>query len=217
MLELYRAIIPENHIINDNHGQHYRVHMGNLQWLTDQWHMTRSGYYTKWVGRGQNRHEETIPYLSPFEFYMPQMNKVHKYLGIKIDEKSFGEFTQEGRELYAEECGGVLVNLECQVFRPTNRVFDAQNYAKTFKAPLDLLVHHGYLPDDSWKYVNRISYCGGGWEAWKRYVNTFDAEMPKELTSNLWREQLSKAGINVSGGKDDFNHILIRILVESLR
>lgn len=37
MIELYRAIIPENFLINDNHSQHYRVHQKKLELLTQQY------------------------------------------------------------------------------------------------------------------------------------------------------------------------------------
>lgn len=53
-MELYRTIVPGNHIINDNHGQHYHTHMGNLEFLTDQFDEIVSGNRKYMVGRGLN-------------------------------------------------------------------------------------------------------------------------------------------------------------------
>ena len=134
MIELYRAIIPANHIINDNHGQHYKIHMGNLEWLTRQF------------DRIKNNELE-----APGNFQIPKQELVNNYLNNSI------------------------FSIRCEVWRPLNRRFDPQNYAKTFKAPIDLLVSNDYLPDDNWKFVNGITYVGGGYDVWEqravRYEN----------------------------------------------
>lgn len=163
MLELYRAIIPVNHIINDNHGQHYRIHMGNLEWLTSQFN------------RILNDELDT-----PGLFKIPLKDYVNDYLDNSI------------------------FSLRCEVWRPTNRRFDPQNYAKTFKAPIDLLVSNEYLPDDSWKFVNGITYVGGGFEVWKDRAFRYENDgLPDDLTIDWWNNY-----------SDNYGDILIRILVE---
>ena len=92
MIELYRAIIPRNHIINDNHDQHYRIHQGNLDWLTRQF---------KRIKNNEALDNENV------NFFIPSKNI------IKIN---------------------YPISIICEVWRPVNRRFDPQNYAKTFKA-----------------------------------------------------------------------------------
>ena len=167
-IELYRALIPENKIINDNSGQHYRIKMGKLTWLTNQFNRIRD--------------DEAIkdPYNENINFKMPEL----EYIKNKIANKEF--------------------SLRCEIWRCTNRRFDPQNYATTFKAPIDLLVSNGYIPDDSWKYVNGITYVGGGSVVWNRAIRYKDDNLPKEINADYWSKNIS----------NDFNDILIRILIE---
>lgn len=163
MIELYRAMIPANHIINDNHNQHYKIHMGNLDWLTKQFNRIRNDEL-----------------CAPGDFKIPEKNLVNNYLNNNI------------------------FSIRCEVWRPLNRRFDPQNYAKTFKAPIDLLVSNGYLPDDNWKFVNGITYAGGGYDAWKQRAVRYENDgLPKNLDIEWWKQYSA-----------DFNDILIRILIE---
>lgn len=163
MIELYRAIIPASKIINDNHGQHYRVHMGNLNWLTNQFN------------RIKNNEVETIG-----SFVMPSVESIKSKTENKI------------------------ISIRCEVWRCRNTLFDPQNYAKTFKAPIDLLVHNGYFEDDNWKFVNGITYVGGGASAWQQRAIRFKNDgLPNEITPDWWKQY-----------SDDYNDIMIRILID---
>ena len=165
MIELYRAIIPASKVINDNAGQHYRTHMGKLDWLTNQfnWFM-----------------KDEVENVGGFK--LPSLEEVKEY----TKDKKF-------------------ISIRCEVWRCRNIRFDPQNYAKTFKAPIDLLVSNGYIQDDNWKFINGITYCGGGPEVWNcrpfRYEND---GLPEEFTPDWWTE-------NCSG---DYNDILIRIIIQ---
>lgn len=164
MIELYRCVIPASKVINDNAGQHYRTHMGKLEWLTNQFNLFFKGGH-----------------VGPGNFRMPNIDDVIKYLNKK-------EF----------------ISIRCEVWRCRNIRFDPQNYAKTFKAPIDLLVSNGYIQDDNWKFVDGITYCGGGPDVWpKRHFKYNDDGLPDNLTPDWWLE-------NCSG---DYNDILIRIIV----
>lgn len=181
MLELYRAIIPENHIINDNHGQHYRIMMGNLNWLTEQFEWIKNGFYEKTVGRGRGVHKEIINYNTPGNFKIPDIQEVKNFINNNI------------------------ISIRCEVWKPTNRRFDPQNYAKTFKAPIDLLVSNGYIIDDNWKYINGITYVGGGPEVWgdraERFVNDNLPDSGSDFI-NWWKQY-----------SENYNDILIRIII----
>lgn len=162
MIELYRAMIPANHIINDNHGQHYRIHQGNLTWIKNQFN------------RIFEKLEET-----PGNFKMPNIEDVLPHLGETI-------------------------SIRCEVLRCTNTLFDPHNYAKTFKTPIDLLVKNGYIKDDNWKYINGITYSGGGGNVWKsRAVRLENDGLPDEITPDWWQQYT-----------DNYGDILIRVLIE---
>lgn len=164
MIELYRALIPANKVINDNHGQHYRIHQGILQWLTNQF----NDFY--------KNESESIG-----NFKIPNIEEVKKITKNK-------EF----------------ISIRCEVWRCRNIRFDPQNYAKTFKAPIDLLVSNGYIQDDNWKFVDGITYCGGGPEVWnKRHFRYDNDGLPDDLTPDWWLENCS----------EDYNDILIRIII----
>lgn len=149
-LLLYSAIIPEGFIINDNHGQHYRIHQRNIEWLAWQFESIHNGYYTQMAGRGTNRHEVK--------------NEVVGALGFKMN------FNPEDVRNFMKSKNRPTISIRCEVWKIGNRRFDPQNYAKTFKAPLDMLVKHNYIADDSWKFVDSISYAGGGPEVFSRCV-----------------------------------------------
>lgn len=172
MIELYRCIVPTSKVINDNAGQHYRTHMGKLEWLTHQ--------FNTFFMNGEK---------GPGNFSMPSVEEITN----KLKEKSVNEKIQDR-----------MINIRCEVWRCKNTTFDPQNYAKTFKAPIDLLVHNGYFEDDSWKYVNGITYCGGGRDVWShRPIRYSNDGLPEELTPDWWKEYSS-----------DYNDIMIRILIE---
>lgn len=99
---------------------------------------------------------------------------------------------------------GDTVHIICEVWRCVNTLFDPQNYAKTFKAPLDLLVKNAYFKDDNWKVVRGVTYMGGGRTAWGR-ANRDSVEdgLPEDLSPDWWKDY-----------SDCNNDILIRILVE---
>lgn len=179
-MELYRAIVPANRIINDNHGQHYRIHMGNIEWLTRQFNEILEGERITTTGRGRGTQIVAEPYYGPGKFLIPNVKEVHKF----IDQNIF--------------------SIRCEVWRCVNRRFDPQNYAKTFKAPIDLLVTNSFIPDDSWKCVNGITYVGGGSEVWKDRAVRFENDgLPDQLTPDWWNQY-----------SEDYNDILIRVLVE---
>lgn len=210
-MELYRTMVPGNRIINDNHGQHYRTHMGNIEFLTEQFDESLKGKRTYMIGRGANRHEVIEEIIMPGGFVIPEKKDVHNFIGVKWQ----GEY--ENREMTVEECEGINVFLRFEVWRMSNRVFDPQNYSKTFKAPLDMLVHYGYLPDDSWKYVIDTMFSGGGIDAWKdprrHFLHGIDG-LPEDISAKWWRDSMKGCGLEVTDGKEDFNGILIRILVK---
>lgn len=172
MMELYRAIVPANRIINDNHGQHYRIHQGNLQFLTNQFNEIAAG-----MKRCVEGEHHTV---APWNFHMPSLKEVQEFL--------------KGKE---------FVSIRCEVWRCRNIRFDPQNYAKTFKAPLDLLVSKGYIEDDSWKFVEGITYCGGGESVYgKRAIRFKDDGLPDDMSPDEWMKW-----------SDNYNDILIRILI----
>ena len=187
MLELYRALIPANKVINDNHGTNFRVHQNNIEWLSEQYTWIKDGFYLKTVGRGRGAKKVKENYRAPGDFLIPSMDKVKEYLEKK-----------------KKETGEEYLKIYCEVWKPRNIRFDPQNYAKTFKAPIDLLVHDEYFPDDSWKYIDMISYYGGGPEVWNRRAFRYENDgLPTDLTPDWWLEQT-----------DDYNDILIRVIIE---
>lgn len=170
MIELYRAMIPSNYIINDNHGQHYKVHMGCLDFLTKQFE------------RILNNEEE-----APGNFKIPSINELSNYLGIDIN--------LENNVLSYDNDKYPLIDIICEVWRPIHRRFDPQNYAKTFKAPIDLLTKYGYIIDDNWQYINSITYKGGGPSVWdKRHFAYNNDNLPKELDINWWNSYSDYTG-----------------------
>lgn len=125
-------------------------------------------------------------------------------------------------------CSGV--SMRCEVWKVSDRRFDPQNYAKTFKAPLDMLVHDGYIEDDSWKFVEGITYAGGGPSALHRFkASKGDLETLQLLGLSNALDQIVGQGEGFSGTCDAVfkrrasvdggsagvraNDILIRILV----
>ncbi len=179
MIELYRAIVPVNHIINDNHGQHYKVHMGNIEYLTEQFESILRG--EREVSQGRGRRNIVEPYSGPGGFGIPDLDAVKKAI----------DFSQPRI-------------IRCEVWKPRNLRFDPQNYAKTFKAPIDMLTKYGYIPDDSWRYVKGIMYYGGGPSVWADRAVRFENDgLPGELTLDWWDTVAT-----------DPNDILIRIIVE---
>lgn len=181
-LELYRSVVPPTKIINDNHGQHYRVHQGIIQWLTDSFNDTIRGYSEMYTGRGQNRKLQQV-----------KVERVCGWEPVPVERaKTF--------EQLARKDGGLYVRAE--VWRPRELRFDPQNYAKTFKAPLDLLVHGGWLSDDSWKVLNGIIYTGGGGSVWKDRAWRYGGDgLPDDLLQ-WWLDE-----------KIELNAILIRIIM----
>lgn len=94
------------------------------------------------------------------------------------------------------------ISIICEVWRCTNRLFDPQNYAKTFKAPIDLLVKNEWLPDDNWKNIRGITYTGGGSDVWReRAIRLGNDGLPEEITPEWWKQY-----------SDDYGDIFIRIL-----
>lgn len=89
-----------------------------------------------------------------------------------------------------------------ELWKASNRIFDIQNYGKTFKEPLDALVEKGVLPDDNWRNIEEVRIIGGGKDVYpQRKTIAIDDTMPETLTAELMRK--------MSGDK---NGLLIRIL-----
>lgn len=196
MLELYRALIPASKIINDNHGQHYRIHTGNLQWLSEQYDIIKNGGYKRMVGRGENRHEEFVNFSGPSNFVMPECSNLN-----------YSNFNDENIP-----CS---FSLRCEIWRPGNQRWDSQNYSKTFKPAIDCLVKDGYIIDDSWKYINNVTFSGGGPDVWKERAYRYKNDgLPDEFTIDWWREELKLANIEVKNTREDLNHIMIRIILK---
>lgn len=163
-IELYRCVVPAANIINDNHGQHYRIHQGNLTWLTNQFNEILAGERDTIVGYGRGAKHVTEKVTGPCGFLIPNKDIVHSILS------KYESF-----------------ELRCEVWRPRELTFDPQNYAKTFKAPIDLLVSNKYLTDDSWKFSAGIKYCGGGPSVWERRAWRYENDgLPNELTPEWW-------------------------------
>lgn len=196
MICVYTAIIPGNKCINDNWGQSYRTQMGALDWLSWQYDSIKNGYWEKYIGRGENRHLQQIEYKAPAEFQIPSLDDVKEHL----------KNAKDG-----------LVNIHCEVWRCTSQRFDPHNYAHTIKQPLDRLVKDGYLEDDSWNFVNSMSFSGGGASAWNRRKNAINQELPNELTSSWWREQMKGQCMEVTGQRGDLTSIMIRILFDPVK
>ena len=194
MIELYRAVIPSDKVINDNHGAHYRVHQANLDWLTNQFNEIMNGEKVVITGRGRGVKRTIEKCTGPCGFIIPNKEKIKEYIGVDKDSNE-----QEYN----------LISIRCEVWKPRNIRFDPQNYCKTFKAPIDLLVHNEYIEDDNWKFVDGITYCGGGPEVWTKRLKICELNGPNGLKNdsfdlNWWKENIS----------EDYNDILIRILVE---
>lgn len=188
-MELYRAIVPANHVINDNHGQHYRIHMGNIEWLTWQYNATKDKGYFEYKGRGRGAKKVWKEYGIGFDF--PSVSTVERFIN---DEP---------------------IIIRCEIWKPGNLRFDPHNYAKTMKAPIDLLVHDGFIKDDNWKFVKQTEFAGGGVSAWEDDSRMEErGDLPKELTLDWWREQLRLSKIDVKNDKTDMNHVMIRILIK---
>lgn len=178
-IELYRAIIPANRIINDNHGTHYKIHQANLEWLTLQFNSIKNGYKTIRTGRGRGAHDEIVEYSAPGNFCIPDLKDIEANIKYPI-------------------------KIRCEVWRPVNRRFDPQNYAKTFKAPIDLLVSNGYIQDDNWKFVDGITYVGGGPEVWNERATRFDNDgLPNFDNFIDWWNKYS----------ENYGDILIRVII----
>lgn len=60
MIELYRCIIPSTKIINDNHGQYYKIHMGKITWLCNQ-------FNDMFIGLSKGPGDFEIPKLEDFK------------------------------------------------------------------------------------------------------------------------------------------------------
>lgn len=191
MIELYRAVIPADKIINDNHGTHYRVHQNNIEWLTNQFNEIMNGERIIVTGRGRGVKRTKEPCSGPCNFTIPDKENVLKYIGIN---KETGESN--------------LISIRCEVWKPRNIRFDPQNYCKTFKAPIDLLVHNGYIEDDNWKFVDGITYAGGGPDVWPDRLKICELNHSNGLKDGVfdldwWKENIS----------EDYNDILIRVLI----
>jgi hypothetical protein len=165
MIELYRAMVPAAKLINDNHSQHYRTMMGQIEWL---------GYQFDNIFKGVE--------VGPGNFTIPDVNVAKAELGD-------------------------LMSLRCEVWRCRNLPFDPHNYAKTFKASIDLLVKNGYIPDDNWKVICGSTYIGGGRDVWHdRAVRYQNDGLPDDLSPEWWHKY--------SG---DYNDLLIRVIAKNER
>lgn len=172
VVEMYRAVIPANKVINDNHGQHYRTIQGNQEWLGEQIQALMQGFWMVPKGRGANRHVEKMHYPPPSGFSFPEVESVKRWFEGKINQKT-GEPEP--------------VVLRHEVWKLGNRRFDPHNYAHTFKTPLDVLVHKGFVPDDSWKYILRTEFSGGGYAVWGRAMRYENDGLPDGFTLDWWR------------------------------
>ena len=173
-VELYRCVVPANRLINDNHSQHYRTHQGNLNWLTSQ--------FNEILQNDRNKREDgVVDYMiAPFGFSIPSKEEIQLFIKNSPN-----------------------INLRCEVWRPREIAFDPQNYAKTFKAPIDLLVYNEYIPDDNWKNIAGITYCGGGGSVWQKRAWRKEGDgLPNELNAEIWKT-IAK----------DYGDIFIRILL----
>ena len=115
------------------------------------------------------------------------------------EEKTPGEF----KMIKAEEVPFKIEKLTCEVWRCNNRLFDPHNYAKTFKAPIDLLTKYKFWEDDNWRYIVALTFVGGGIDAWpdNRAFRYKGDGLPKELNLSWLKEYT-----------DDPNAVLIRII-----
>jgi hypothetical protein len=174
-------VVPANKIINDNHGQHYRIHQGNLDWLTYQFNEILNG--ERVAVQHEANQESVVQYgIAPCGFAVPKPE-----------------------EAVALVEGGKFLSLRCEVWRPREYPFDPQNYAKTFKAPIDLLVKNGHIKDDNWKYVSGITYIGGGPSVWKGRAWRFENDgLPEDLTPEWWYTVAN-----------DYGDIFVRILASA--
>lgn len=129
----------------------------------------------------------------------------HQFIEILNGEtKTPGDFRIPDLEKVKSQLGET-VHIRCEVWRCTNILFDPQNYAKTFKAPIDLLVKRGFIPDDNWKFVDGIMYCGGGYDAWSKRAIRYEGDgLPEQLDPKTWWKQHS----------DDYNDVMIRVFVK---
>lgn len=162
-IELYRALVPAGKLVNDNYGQHYRTIQGAQAWLTEQYMAIKRGYMDVTEGRGKNAHTVRVDYHAPCGFVLPSVEEVRDFVH------------------------GETVVLHHEVWKLGDRRFDPHNYAHTFKTPLDLLVSDGYLEDDSWQYVQRTEFVGGGYRVWDRALRLPNDGLPDEFTLEWWR------------------------------
>ena len=148
--------------------------------------------------------------------YKEHMNKIQKLTDQFIsifnkEEKGFCGFTIPDVD-YIKSKIGETVSIRCEIWRCKNTLFDPQNYAKTFKAPIDLLVHNGFIQDDNWKFVNGITYSGGGMNAWQKRAFRvkddngvfLDDGLPIELTPDWW----------IANASECYNDVILRVLIE---
>ena len=106
------------------------------------------------------------------------------------------------------------LQLRFEIWKLRNIRFDFMNYSKTFKTPLDMLVSSGFLPDDNWKYINNISYSGGGHSAWHdRAFRSEDDGLPDELTTEWWEDNAISNHFRGRGRTNGLNDTMIRILI----
>lgn len=119
------------------------------------------------------------------------------------------EFDKENVEFYIPSLDDLKdikypIGIRCEVWRCRNNKFDPQNYAKTFKAPIDLLVTNGYIQDDHWRFIKGITYSGGGPDVWKERAFRYkDDKLPEDMYPDWWNKY-----------SDDYGDILIRIMIE---
>lgn len=110
------------------------------------------------------------------------------------------------------------LDIRCEIWKSSNRIFDSQNYSKTFKPIIDLLVESGYMIDDNVKYVNSIAFSGGGPNI---YANTnrafrYDGDcLPEELTQEYFTNNniVTNGYIPNSRIHEDRNSIMVRVIV----
>lgn len=180
MIELYRCIVPSSVIINDNHGTHYRVHQNCMLWLNNQFYEIYNGIKTISKNRGKEKIQEKC--TGPGGFKMPDVNKIKNFINNET------------------------ISIRCEVWKCNNRIFDPQNYAKNFKVPIDLLTHNEYLIDDNWKFIDGITYCGGGINVWNKRAFRYENDgLPDNLNLEWWGE---------NGGED--SDIMLRILIDKI-
>lgn len=118
-------------------------------------------------------------------------------------EKGIGGFVVPDKEKIKQITDNVPFKMILEIWKFKNILFDVQNYAKSYKAQIDVFTSMGYLNDDNWKNIYPIIMVGGGRDAWDRAYRYKNDGLPDELTSEWWKDH------------GNLNDSLLRIIIDS--